>query len=64
MVLAVFIPQDEHVLVSISFLPSSNVVHVHGLEVVEVLVVLKSPSVRQLPFLVRRTSEPSVFDRL
>ena len=51
MVLSVFIPQYENVRVSIPLLPSSNVVYVDGLEVVEVLAVLRSPSVQQLQFL-------------
>ena len=51
-------------MVSSSFTPSRNVVHIDGFEVVEVLAVLKSPSVRQLRFLVCRICEPSVFNGL
>ena len=58
------ISQHEHVLVSISFLPSCDIVQVDSFEVVQVLAVLKGPSVRQLRLLVLWISEPSVFDRL
>ena len=38
-----FAPQYERVLVSISFMPISNTVHIDGFDVVQELAVLKSP---------------------
>ena len=51
-------------MVSIPFIPVSNVVYTDGLEVLEVRAVLKSPSVRRLGLLVLWNKKPSVFDRL
>ena len=45
MVLSVFIPQYEHVLVSIFFIPVSNIVHVDGFEVSMYLQYISNPSV-------------------
>ena len=43
-ILSVCVPQYDHVLVSISFMTSSNIVYIDGFEVVQVLAVLNSPS--------------------